>query len=59
MKGKGNARREMSSKMGIMPHSASAGERTKKSARQHGGNESQSIAHLNEDVKCFATNGRK
>ena len=59
MKGKGNARREVSSKMGIIPHSTSDGERIGKSARQHSGNDGERIARLNEDVKCFTANGRK
>ena len=74
MKRKGNGREEVSSKMGKMPWSSSAQERIKKSARrsdrigifEHGGasglsvnNDGESIAHLNEDVKCFAVNGRK
>ena len=59
MKGKGSVRREGSSKIGIMPQSASAWERIKKAARRHGGNDRERIAHLNEDVKCFTANGRK
>jgi hypothetical protein len=39
MKGKGSARREANSKMGIMRQSASAWEKIKKAARKHGGND--------------------
>ena len=31
----------------------------RRSARRHGGNDGESVAHLNEDVKYFAANGRK
>jgi hypothetical protein len=38
---------------------ARARERIKKSVRLHSGSDRESIAYLNEDVKCFAVKSRK
>jgi hypothetical protein len=46
--------------MEVRPQGTAAGgrERIKKSARLHGGNDGERIAHLTQVVKCFAVNGR-
>jgi hypothetical protein len=67
MKKKRNGLREVSSKMGKIRQGAGAGGGIKKSARrsdrigifEHGENNGERIAHLNEDVTCFTVDGRK